>query len=86
MTKSQAIKAMRELADRLEASGLPEETDDIVVKLQLHEATAAEVSEFMNVSDLPPVGNLYSGIAWYQTTETADDPQVIAFLKMGLTH
>ncbi len=86
MTKSQAIKAMRELADRLEASGLPEDTPEIYVKVSIHNVTSPTAKTFMQITDQPHKGYLNDGIAWYSTEENSDDPQVTAFLKWGLTH
>jgi hypothetical protein len=86
MTKSQAIKSLRELADRLEASGLPEETDQIYVHLQMSDATSCQAAEFMRVTDQASHQHYESGIAWHSTALSSDYPQVTAFLKWGLTH
>jgi hypothetical protein len=86
MTKSQAIKSLRELADRLEASGLPDYTQNIYVHLQIHDATAKDAHEFMLVSQQCFHAHYESGIAWKSTGLSSDQPQVTAFLKWGLTH
>jgi len=86
MTKSQAIKAMRELADRLEASGLPEDTPEIYVNLQIHDATVDDAYTFMVVAGQNFQQHFESGIAWKSTGLSSDHPQVTAFLKWGLTH
>lgn len=82
MTKPQAIKAMRELADRLEKTTVAEEVY-ITLTLILHSASDEHAKDFMTITDYPAHGCYRDGSSWYSNQVRGEAPQVAAFVTTG---